>query len=90
MRIVKTGYLHRVSTHISHRFLRVKPSEKLNLLLKEVENKNPKDKIIIFCNQTNTCKAICKLAFQNGILISRCDGTISPKVCSQNLYQNFV
>merc|ERR1719322_161477 len=79
MRIVKTGYLHRVSTHISHHFLRVKPSEKLNLLLKEVENKNPKDKIIIFCNQTNTCKAICKLAFQNGILISRCDGTISPK-----------
>lgn len=62
---VSTGYMHRISPHVTHKFLRVKASEKLATLLTFLqESEKQKETSMVFCNSRKSVIYLTKeLAF---------------------------
>ena len=76
---VRSGYLHRISPHVKHGFLRVKPSEKFNEFMKILEGlKN--SPTIVFCNKHNTAAWLHSACQENAIPSLYIGGRINPKV----------
>uniref|UniRef100_H2YZQ0 RNA helicase n=1 Tax=Ciona savignyi TaxID=51511 RepID=H2YZQ0_CIOSA len=75
---VRTGYLHRVSPHVTHNFLRVKPSEKIGELVQLV-CKADRGPVMVFCNTKQSVKRTVKGLHENGIAAMSVDGGMLTK-----------
>ena len=76
---IRSGYLHRVATHVKHRFMRVKPSEKFGEFVKVLEaSKNIRT--IVFCNFQKTAKWLHTACTENAVASLLIEGKLDPKV----------
>ena len=72
---IRTGYLHRLPTHVTHRFLRCLPSNKMALVVKSAGILCEQGKQgIIFCNNAQSCFSVARECLLNGVSVSRLDG----------------
>ncbi|CAK8678104.1 unnamed protein product [Clavelina lepadiformis] len=76
--VIRSGYLHRVSPHVTHRFLRVRPSEKLGELVKVIES-NQKKQTLVFCNTKASVGKVYQACQENAIPATLIDGSIIAK-----------
>jgi len=81
MTILRSGHLHRVTTHVNHKFVRVKPSEKIPTLLKLLEESRMHS-TIIFCNQHQTVQKVYNACVEHGLLVAKVDSADFVEVSS--------
>lgn len=67
---VSTGYMHRISPHVTHTFMRIRPSEKLSTvisLLSESKAQTHNKLTMIFCNKKETVYWLTKELIFHGL-----------------------
>ncbi|XP_009859879.2 putative ATP-dependent RNA helicase DDX28 [Ciona intestinalis] len=75
---IKSGYLHRVSPHVTHNFMRVKPSEKISEMV-AVLNKPDRGPVMVFCNTRHSVRQVIKGLHENGIAALSVNGSMHTK-----------
>ena len=79
---LRTGYLHRVPPHITQKFLRVRPSEKMDNLIKMLISRSKNRGTIVFCNYRKSATNVANACEENNIDAVKLDKSLSSKVGS--------
>lgn len=72
--------MHRISPHVTHKFLRVRPSEKLSTLIHILNEPTPEKTVMIFCNKKSTVHFVSKELIFNGFSVDKMHGGLGVKV----------
>jgi len=76
MLTIKTGYLHRIASHVTHRFYRVSANVKCERAIEEIKKGSRNGQTIVFCNHAKSSQFMAVNCSKNGIPAVRCDGSM--------------
>jgi len=81
---LRTGYLHRVPPHITQKFIRVRPSQKMDNLIKLLSSRKDRG-TIVFCNYRKSATMVASACDENNIDVVKLDKSLSSKERSEIL-----